>query len=153
MSERIFYPLGKQYIFFFDSKNNNLNISQHAIKTETCINQNVHEQRNIKIILKNKFNQCNNIQLPPSSSSSLHFRFSNGKTGGSEKGHLLETKICIMNIKARQIPIIGWCGTKLHVQAQIVSASLAVVAHAAGDTWLNGYTITWGFEGGHNFKH
>ena len=51
-----------------------------------------------------------------------------------------------MNIKARQIPIIGWCGTELHVQAQIVSASLAVVAHAAGDAWLNGYTIAWGLR-------
>ena len=57
--------------------------------------------------------------------------------------NLLEAKVCVMNKKSRQIPMVGRCCTESDVWTEVVVACLAVFTHAAWDTWLYGHTIAW----------
>lgn len=54
-----------------------------------------------------------------------------------------ETEVGGVDVVAGQIAVVGRRGAEGHVQAEVVTASFAVVAHTARNARLDGDPVTW----------
>lgn len=65
------------------------------------------------------------------------------KSSFSKRQFLLITEVCSMGVEFGQVSMNRGCGTELHVRTEVVSPNLTVLTGATGNTWLNGYPVTY----------
>ena len=61
----------------------------------------------------------------------------------TDMGWEFETEVLRNGIVLGQSTIMGRCCSKLHVFAKVVSTDSTIVAHSAGNAWLQSNMITW----------